>query len=264
MVVFGPWKGYEDSFDGSSDRYPFFRAQVEEARQYHSDMKILAYLRTSLKVLKAFESVRAVRLSGSSLDDILTVLRKHFGNPKGIVRNVTDSLFSRRVKNYEPAELAKYSVEVDNALAVLKAIGYEHKLDNIDTMDKLVSKLSSNDVDRWGEFGRRKESEGEIINFPLFAHFLSNLVEDRRFAALSAFDINSRSKDQNPIKTKKSDDHIQEGVLSGDWWHQVQVFLLPGDSFYTQVSKVFAFGRLQSKKVGEESQSMWALLVDMA
>ena len=103
-------------------------------------------------------------LSGSSLDDILTVLRKHFGNPKVIVRNVTDRLFSRRVKNYEPAELAKYSVEVDNALAVLKAIGYEHELDNlIDTMDK--HKLSSNDVDRWGEFGRRKESEGEISIF---------------------------------------------------------------------------------------------------
>ena len=191
-------------FDGSPDRYPFFRAQVEEARQYHSDMKILAYLRTSLKG-SAFESVRAVLLSGSSLDDILTVLRKHFGNPKVIVRNVTDRLFSRRVKNYEPAELAKYSVEVDNALAVLKAIGYEHELDNlIDTMDKLVSKLSSNDVDRWGEFGRRKESEGEIINFQLFAHFLSHLVEDRRFAALiiSALDVNSRSKDKNPVKTK--------------------------------------------------------------
>ena len=80
-------------------------------------MKILAYPRTSLKGI-AFESVRAVLLSGSSLDDILTVLRKHFGNPKVIVRNVTDRLFSRRVKNYEPAELAKYSVEVDNALAV--------------------------------------------------------------------------------------------------------------------------------------------------
>ena len=75
----------------SPDRYPFFRAQVEEARQYHSDMKILAYLRTSLKG-SAFESVRAVLLSGSSLDDILTVLRKHFGNPKVIVRNVTDRL----------------------------------------------------------------------------------------------------------------------------------------------------------------------------
>ena len=45
-------------FDGSPDRYPFFRAQVEEARQYHSDMKILAYLRTSLKG-SDFESVRA-------------------------------------------------------------------------------------------------------------------------------------------------------------------------------------------------------------
>ena len=133
-------------FDGSPDRYPFFRAKVEEARQYHLDMKILAYLRTSLKG-GAFESVRAVLLSGNSLDDILTVLQKDCGNPKVIVRNVTDRLFSRRVKNYEPADLAKYSAEVDNALAVLKAIGYEHDLDNIDTMDKLVSNLSSNDVD---------------------------------------------------------------------------------------------------------------------
>ena len=93
-------------FDGSPDRYPFFRAKVEEARQYHLDMKILAYLRTSLKS-SAFESVRAVLLSGSSLDDILTVLQKDFGNSKVIVRNVTDRLFSRqRVKNFEPAEIA--------------------------------------------------------------------------------------------------------------------------------------------------------------
>ena len=48
-------------------------------------------------------------------------------------------------------------------------------------------------------------SECETINSQLFAHSLSNLVEDRRFAGLSAlksFDVNSRSKDKNPIKTK--------------------------------------------------------------
>ena len=50
----------------------------------------------------------------------------------------------------------------------------------------------------------------DLVNFQLFAYFLSNLVEDRRFAALSAFDVNCRSKDKNPVKTI-SDDHIQEG-----------------------------------------------------
>ena len=81
-------------FDGSPDRYPLLRAQMEEAKHYHADMKILAYLRTSLKG-SAFESVRAVLLEDRSLDGILMVLRKHFGNLKMIVRTVTKKAFQQ-------------------------------------------------------------------------------------------------------------------------------------------------------------------------
>ena len=36
-------------FNGNPEQYPFFIAQIREARQVHSDVKILAHLKTGSK-----------------------------------------------------------------------------------------------------------------------------------------------------------------------------------------------------------------------
>ena len=56
--------------NGSPEQYPFFIAQVREARQVHSVIKILAHLKTRLKG-KTFDAVRASLLSGCTLVDVL-------------------------------------------------------------------------------------------------------------------------------------------------------------------------------------------------
>ena len=182
-------------FNGNPEQYPFFIAQIREARQVHSDVKILAHLKTRLKG-KAFDAVRASLLSGCTLVDVLSVLGKHFGNPKVVVQTVTRKLFNRPpIKAHDYQELAEFSIEVDNAQAVLRAIGYERELDNIQSMGQLVSKLPAHDADRWAEYGRKWESEHwpSVVSSVEFAKFLASLVEDRQFSRPTALSTSART-----------------------------------------------------------------------
>ena len=52
------------------------------------------------------------------------------------------------LKAYVYQELAEFSIEVDNAQAVLRAIGYECELVNSQSMGQLVSNLPAHDADR--------------------------------------------------------------------------------------------------------------------
>ena len=182
-------------FNGNREQYPLFFAQIREARQLHSDVKILAHLKTRLKG-KAFDAVRASLLSGCTLVDVLSVLGKHFGNPKVVVQTMTKTLFNRPpIKAHDYQELAEFSIEVDNAQAVLRAIGYERELDNIQSMVQLVSKLPAHDADRWAEYGRKWESEHwpSVVSSVEFAKFLASLVEDRQFSRPTALSTSART-----------------------------------------------------------------------
>ena len=185
-------------FNGNPEQYPFFIAEIREARQVHSDVKILAHLKTMLKgkALINFDAVRASLLSGCTLVDVLSVLGKHFGNPKVVVQTVTRKLFNQPpIKAHDCQELAEFSIEVDNAQAVLRAIGYERELDNIQSMGQLVSKLPAHDADRWAEYGHKWESEHwpRIVSSVEFAKFLASLVEDRQFSRPTALSTSARS-----------------------------------------------------------------------
>ena len=182
-------------FNGNPEQYPFFITQTREARQVHSDVKILPHLKTRLKG-KAFDAVSASLLSGCTLVDVLSVLGKHFGNPKVVVQSVTRKLFNRPpIIAHHYQELAEFSIEVDHAQAVLRAIGYERELDNIQSMGRLVSKLPAHDADRWAEFGRKWESQHwpSIVSSVEFAKFLASLVEDRQFSRPTALSKSAQS-----------------------------------------------------------------------
>ena len=110
-------------FNGNPERYPFFIAKILEARQVCRDIKILAHLKTRLKE-KVFDAVRASLLSGCTLVDVLSVLGKHFGNPKVVVQTVTRQMFNwPPIKARDCQEMADFSIEADNAQAVLRPIG---------------------------------------------------------------------------------------------------------------------------------------------
>ena len=83
-------------YDGRPERYPFFRAQVDEAHTSgnYSDVKILQHLRGRLKGV-AFDAVSGALLSGATLDDVLSVIRKRLRHPRVVVKSVIDSLLKR-------------------------------------------------------------------------------------------------------------------------------------------------------------------------
>ena len=95
----------------------YFKRQVEDARTAgdHSEAKILSHLKEKLKGM-AFQAVRASLLMGGSLSCVMNVLQKRFGDPRIVVRHVTEQLLERpKVKQYDVAELATFSVQVKAA-----------------------------------------------------------------------------------------------------------------------------------------------------
>ena len=172
--------------DGRPERYPFFRAQVDEARTsgHYSDVKILQHLRGRLKGV-SFDAVSGALLSGATLDDVLSVIRKRFGHPRVVVKSVIDSLLKRpRVRSGDVGDLITYSTQLDNAAAaaILGSVGYDYELDNMQSVQALVDKLPPHDVLRWGEFGTRREAKGLATTFSSFVSCLSGLVEERQYA----------------------------------------------------------------------------------
>lgn len=87
------------------------------------------------------------------------------------MRIVTDTLLGHpKVKSHDVSGLPEFSIQVDSAKSVLKAIEYELKLDNLQSLSRLVNKLPPSDIEHWGELGRRLERDGRRISFEIFPH----------------------------------------------------------------------------------------------
>ena len=119
-----------------------------------SEAKILRHLKDRLKG-EAFNAVHGALLAGASLTLILHVLDSRFGNKLQVTQAVTSRLLERpKVSAADTEDLARYSTEVYNTLAILESMGGENELNNFRTINLLVEKLPLDSQHAWGYHGR--------------------------------------------------------------------------------------------------------------
>ncbi|XP_043240250.1 uncharacterized protein LOC122390886 [Amphibalanus amphitrite] len=83
-------------------------------------------------------------------------------------------------------ELARFSTEVYNAIAVLESMGSENEMNNFRTISLLVEKLPLDSQHAWGSYGRQHADEHGDVTCRTFCDFLEEHAQDRQFSAVRA------------------------------------------------------------------------------
>ena len=187
-------------FDGDVAHYPLFKKQVSETVTSNdfSEAKIVRHLKDRLKG-EAFNAVHGALLAGASLTRILHVLDTRFGNKLHVAQAVTSRLLERpTVSTTDPEDLARYSTEIYNTLAILETIGSDNELNNLRTINELVHKLPLDSQHAWGQYGRRRAEEDGEVTCRIFCDFLEEHAKDRQFGAVRIKQINQEASAKKP------------------------------------------------------------------
>ncbi|XP_043209021.1 uncharacterized protein LOC122374380 [Amphibalanus amphitrite] len=195
------------AFDGRAERYPFFKMQVNEARDSgnFTDLQITQHLRERLRG-EAFEAVHGTLLSGGSLSRILHVLESRFGNPFLITHAVTEKVMNRpKVRSNDVRDLSQFCADIYNTLSILEAVGYESELDNYSTLSTLVEKLPQESQLGWGAFARAQIEAGHPLTCRLLYEYINSHLKDRQFGAPKTQRPEKASR-QRSYATSKVDD----------------------------------------------------------
>ena len=112
---------------------------------------------------------------------------------------MTSRLLKRpTVSTTDTEDLARYSTEIYNTLAILETIGIDNEVNNLRTINELVHKLRLDSQHAWGQYGRRRAEEDGEVTCRIFCDFLEEHAKDRQFGAVRIKQISQEAPDKKP------------------------------------------------------------------
>ncbi|KAF6207443.1 hypothetical protein GE061_018686 [Apolygus lucorum] len=184
-------------FNGDPTQWPLFKTMFDESTisARYSENENLLRLQKAVKG-KAKEYLGKLIYLPGGLSRVMARLETRYGRPELIVREVMKNVKAIPTMKDDLSRAEKVAGEVDNIVSTIRLVGKSEYLANPILLDALLTKLSVNLRQQWGEY--TVEMRGRPMDLGLFNDWLQDRVEAIGFMGESETAGEENSDEKRP------------------------------------------------------------------